>query len=393
MRERAPLTPRHGGAPGSRAPPAPPDEVAALGYDARMRTILPVTDPTRPWTLPLLGALLLASTAGCRPSKTPEEDRGRVISDDGGGSDGGDGGSGTDSGTTDGGDGMVDGGGDGTDGTDGTDGGGDTGAPDPDVDYRGSGPWGDVIATEGSYDTDTDCALDYTVYEPNGTIPAGVVFLAHGFVRSQAQMEGWATQLSSWGLIVVTPNLCHSSAFDVNPEENAADMIELAGHLGYTGVVWVGHSAGGLAALLAGAADPSASAVLGLDPVEAFGADSSSVGASLTVPAAFFLGESSACNASNSGRVPYEAAPDHVGWRVTEADHCDFESPTDGLCTFACTGTNEDFSDSDIQETLGGLMTSWAMLSLGLDPGAASWWQSGGTWNDSLQASGAISAP
>ena len=46
----------------------------------------------------------------------------------------------------------------------------------------------------------------------------------------------------------------------------------------------------------------------------------------------------------------------------------------------------------NIQETLGGLMTSWAMLSLGLDPGAASWWQSGGTWNDSLQASGAISS-
>lgn len=224
-----------------------------------------------------------------------------------------------------------------------------------------------------------DCEMAYTVYAPNTGTPAAVgVVLAHGFQRGPAQVTGWARHFASWGFEVVVPGLCHSSILDVDHEQNGVEIAALADEV-FAGrkVIYGGHSAGGLASLVAAAADRDAAGVLGLDLV-----DASDVGkrkaSQVTVPVWGLRGESGSCNSNANSRFVYAAAADGRSYRVTEATHCDFEDTTDILCTGVCWGPlNPRFDDAVQRRVIRALGTGFLMSVSGVDPDGEQFWTVG----------------
>ena len=187
--------------------------------------------------------------------------------------------------------------------------------------------------------------------------------------------------------------MCHSSFIDVQPVQNAADVVELADALGAEDVVWVGHSNGGISALIAGNIAPDlTSAVLGLDPVESTAGGGEAWASTLSVPVASLFGESDSCNDSNSGLPIYEMTSAVDLLRVTEADHCSFEAPTGWLCTLTCGRTKSMFTDSYIASTITELTTAWAKLHLEPSFDATPWWSETGSVRQELEDVGAISS-
>ena len=262
--------------------------------------------------------------------------------------------------------------------------------PTPSTDFRV--PGSELVSTSvGSYAASANCALDWTWYQPASSQIAGTVLLSHGFMRNQDRMAGWAEHLASWNIGVVTATLCHSSVFDIDPEQNARDLVALADELGVEERLYMGHSNGGAVSIIAGALDVRAVAVLGLDPVDVQGELAAEFVGQVSVPAYALMGESSSCNSSGAGTSLFQTATENRILRVTEADHCDFESPTDWLCTTACTGTNQHFDDATLQSTIRGMSTAFAAWVFGLDSTGENWWYSGGDFFDDLSLGGAIS--
>jgi predicted alpha/beta-hydrolase family hydrolase len=257
-------------------------------------------------------------------------------------------------------------------------------------DYRQSGSYG-VNTTSESVSV-SSCTMSATVYSPAGGSPIATVVLSHGFARSQSNMVGWAEHYASWGFKVVTPALCHSSLWDTDHSQNADDLIDLAGALAEGGVIYAGQSAGGLSSLLAGSRDEEALGVMGLDATDA-GDIGLSAASSIGVPVYGLAGEPSSCNASNNGLDVYASLDQAQVLRVTEADHCDFESDTDAVCTVFCEGSNDQFSDDEIRMAILGLSTSALLSFAGQSEAAAGWWMSSGVFFRELDELGIISAP
>ena len=123
-----------------------------------------------------------------------------------------------------------------------------------------------------SYADVTDCNMRYFTYSPAGIQDPPVVVLGHGFARGPETMVGWAEHLSSWGAEVLLPTLCHYNVFwGVDHELNGQNMIELGQWHGAEEVIYAGHSAGGLAAIIAASLDDSNLGVLGLDATDTEG--------------------------------------------------------------------------------------------------------------------------
>ena len=77
----------------------------------------------------------------------------------------------------------------------------------------------------------TNCNINYSVYTPVGVPNPPIVILGHGFARGSGAMSGWAEHLSSWGVEVVLPTLCHYNVFaGVDHDMNGQNMIDLAGN-------------------------------------------------------------------------------------------------------------------------------------------------------------------
>ena len=264
----------------------------------------------------------------------------------------------------------------------------DTGEPESDaVDYRLDGG---LSVQESTVTVQTSCSMSVTMYSPAGIAEPPLVILAHGFARGPDQLTGWASHFASWGLEVAVPALCHASLWDTDHETNGADLVDLAGSLGNAEVIYAGHSAGGLAAVIAASLDSSALGVLGMDTTDA---DDLGLTAALSVEVPLYglVGEPSSCNSSNNGLRIYEAAGVDA-LRVTESDHCDYENATDWVCTVVCQGTNSEFSEPSIANTIRGLATAALMTSAGLDDGL-DWWAPGGEYYEELAGLGAISVP
>ena len=258
-------------------------------------------------------------------------------------------------------------------------------------DLGSPGPWTVDVST-GSTSAGASCDLPWTLYEPSGA-PAGapVVVLGHGFVRGQAQMAGLGEHLASWGLRAATAGLCHSSLLDSDPPVNGADMAALAIALGGVDRMYVGHSAGGAAAMHAAAADTAALAVVGLDAVEDSDGTVATVAPGLAAAVHGIFGEITGCNQDGSGLAPMGSAPVATLLQVTEADHCDFEDPYDPLCSILCPGSNDQFDDDAIRHAIRSLLTAALLWRSGMEPAGADWWTPGGAPYDALVASGAVS--
>lgn len=266
-----------------------------------------------------------------------------------------------------------------------------TGTPvEPGPDLRELGPY--AVETDSGTASLTGCQMGYDVFAPAGLPEAPVVVLAHGFQGNRASMAGWAEHFASWGVRVVTPDLCHASIIDTDHAQNGADLQALVVELSLGPVIYAGYSAGGLAAVVAAAADDTTVALLGLDMV-----DNADLGAGtapgITVPAFDVVGEPSQCNTTNNGLAVFGSIAGSRALRVTEADHCDFQNPADFLCGLTCTGSNTMFDDAAIQTAVYGLSTAVVLWQTGTDPTGEQWWSAGEHWYDLLAGLGIVQEP
>ena len=199
-----------------------------------------------------------------------------------------------------------------------------------------------VGITSGGIDSSTGCRLDYRVYRKDAREgkdaddrTQDLVVLAHGFLRSQARMQTLAASLAADGTRVATLDFCNSSPWDGRHAQNGLDMVALARHLGARRVVYAGFSAGGLAAVIAGRADPNSIGVVTLDLVETQGLGVRAA-KGLEKPLLALAGEPTNCNALDNGRAVVGATDWTRVQRIDGAGHCDFEAPTDRLCELIC---------------------------------------------------------
>ncbi len=192
-----------------------------------------------------------------------------------------------------------------------------------------------VRVETGALTSSSGCGITYRIYRPADADGPVQIVLAHGFLRSKARMAGLATDLAAAGFATAAIDLCNMRPWDGAHGQNADDMRRVAAQLGSTGVLYVGFSAGGLAALLAASADADSLGVVALDLVDLDGMGELAA-ATLSRPLVALVGEPSRCNAQNNGLPVYAAAPNAEVRRIAGATHCDFETPTDGLCRLAC---------------------------------------------------------
>ncbi len=248
-----------------------------------------------------------------------------------------------------------------------------------------------VIMTAGTYTSTDGCELPYELYTTDAAVTDTLTVIQHGFARSKNEFTDMASHFASWGMPALTMDLCHSWAFDVDINQNGADVVELVAELWEGPVVYLGHSNGAISSLVAASMDDQAVAVLGLDPVERPGGDHTDVAATLDIPVAGIFGEAGVCNTWNSGMDAYMAAPDNDLYRAAEADHCDFEAPTGTVCTLACSGTPTLFSDEEIRSNLIGLGTAYISWHATGDTDAFEWASPTGGARAALESLGAIS--
>jgi len=231
----------------------------------------------------------------------------------------------------------------------------------------------------GSYDVNmesmsigvTNCPnMSYDVYSPVNVSSPPVVVLGHGFARGPDTMTGWADHLASWGVEVLLPTLCHYNIIaGVDHEMNGQNMVELADYHGAAEVVYGGHSAGGLASIIAASQDPDALGVLGLDTTDTENVPNvpdfigQQYADSIKVPGFLVMGEPSSCNSNNNGLQLFEMMGESYILKVDDADHCDFESPTDFVCEMNCENNAAEVSDEEVRSLIVTLGTS-AILSL-----------------------------
>jgi hypothetical protein len=261
---------------------------------------------------------------------------------------------------------------------------------DPGPDLREAGPY--AIELDTGTAMLPGCSMGYDLRAPAGVPDAPVVVLAHGFQSNRQSMAGWAEHWASWGLRVVTPNLCHATIIDSDHAQNGEDLRALVVELALPSPIYAGYSAGGLASVLAASADPGATALVGLDMVDSEGLGAG-VAASVGVPAFDIVGEPSMCNTTNNGLAVFAAMPEARALRVTEADHCDFQNPADALCGITCTGSNDQFDDSAIQTAVLGLSTAAVLWQTGVEPTGAQWWTPGQHYYELLVGLGILQEP
>jgi predicted alpha/beta-hydrolase family hydrolase len=210
--------------------------------------------------------------------------------------------------------------------------------------------------------------VDYESYVPVPSKTGAMVFLAHGSARDLSAMRGWAAHWASYGVPVTVMSLRNSTWTNGHHDRNAADLRLLARSIHDGPVLYAGHSAGGLAAFLAAAADggPAGRAVayLGLDAVDS---DDLALRAKpeLRVPALFLLAEPSSCNARNNILA---AVPDRPGVEIVHvryATHCNFENPSDWACEALCGLVAPPVAAARTVARIRSLATAWVLRQTG----------------------------
>ncbi|HEV8608390.1 MAG TPA: alpha/beta fold hydrolase [Tepidisphaeraceae bacterium] len=193
--------------------------------------------------------------------------------------------------------------------------------------------------------------VEVDFFLPKTSRPAPLVVVAHGFARSRKNFEGWGERLARAGYFAAIPDLPSSTDHRQNghaieeliqllatkpPEKLRSAQVET------DRVAVIGHSAGGLATLLAASDNRRIVLWVGLDPV-----DSGDIGAKAAADRTFtslvLRAEPSRCNQREniSGLEHHLRGP----WLIAKVDgagHCDAEDPTDKWCTFTCGGSYSD---------------------------------------------------
>ena len=248
------------------------------------------------------------------------------------------------------------------------------------LDYSQLGPY-PVTRFSGTANV-SNCTfgMEYVAFSPQGSSSLATMVLGHGFLRGGDKMHGWAEHYASWGIEVLTPNLCHYNVlFGVDHEMNAQNMVELATERGATSVIYAGQSAGGLAAIIAASQDNRSIGVLGLDATDTEGAPSvpdfigQGYAASISSPSYALTGEPSTCNSNNNGVTLFEMMDSSQILRVASSDHCDYEKPTDWACETLCLNDTTVFSEEEISSVITHLSTAAALALSGDSSAKAAW--------------------
>ena len=251
------------------------------------------------------------------------------------------------------------------------------------------GPYNASSTSESLSLSACDSPMNYTqvvTSEPN----APTVIISHGFLRDSTNMVQWGGHLGSWGFNAIVLDLCNT--FD--HQRNGEAVAELATSLGLTDVLYLGFSAGGLASLVA-AANSNPLGVMTLDPVDDFGGTGSTLGGQVSSPVLGLIGEPSDCNSQNNSIGLLQTVGASAVFRVTDADHCDFEAPTNDLCENgvagfgACGNSSASISDESIRGTIREMATAGLLWMSGNNSNGEDWWT--GSENQSLQSQGLIS--
>jgi len=236
------------------------------------------------------------------------------------------------------------------------------------------------------------CEVTYTYFKPRELSNDVVVILGHGFMRSKKRMAPLARHLASWGLPVVNLEFCNSKFWAGNHDLNAADMVAVAQKIDTGKVIYVGFSAGGLAAILATNLDNKTLAFFGLDMVDNKGLGKEKA-PNLMVPIYGLIAAPSACNAYNNGTESYALAPHSNVIEVMDSTHCHFEFPVDGKCSLVCGRGEKRLSREIIQQTILGMTTAFLLWQTGIDPNGETWWSERQSNYITLRDAGYINKP
>jgi pimeloyl-ACP methyl ester carboxylesterase len=186
------------------------------------------------------------------------------------------------------------------------------------------------------------CELRYRVHRPSAPKAAPVVLIGHGFMRDGTHMQGWAEAFTDAGLTAVTVDFCASSVGDGKHADNGTDLVAVRRALLQDEAIYVGVSAGGLAALIAASNDPAGTrGLLLLDPTNAGGQARRAAGR-VHAPVAALVAKSQVCNAWRNIDPALQTLRDVTIVAIDRASHCDFEWPSNQFCRVACLATNSD---------------------------------------------------
>lgn len=221
--------------------------------------------------------------------------------------------------------------------------------------------------------TKLDAATDIVVPKTGGPYP--LIVVSHGFSATGANQLGWAKHFASWGFVVAVPSF--ASPFSPNHAANGTTVATLVTTLtGGAGAAQKvkpgafgleGHSAGGLATILATASVEPAAVVL-FDPVDANGAAKPALG-KLCSPTMAILAAASACNSQGEWSTAGVASPgERISFTVAGSTHCDGENAPRGLCAVGCGGG----ADATRQESYAHYATAMFLAKLAGDTAAAS---------------------
>lgn len=177
--------------------------------------------------------------------------------------------------------------------------------------------------------------LEATLFRLRSDTSGALVVVAHGFGRAPQQHAGLARALAAHGLSVAVPRLPHARPWSGGHWRNALELIRLARALEAERLVYVGFSAGALAALIAARNDPRAVGLVLLDAVDSRGLGAR-LAPGLRMPALALWGAPSPCNAARRAWPGLARAPQIEMDVFAQASHCAFESPTDWRCRLLC---------------------------------------------------------
>lgn len=193
-------------------------------------------------------------------------------------------------------------------------------------------------------------SLTVNLYWPEGRAQAIPAVVGHGFARNATPLSGWGEHLASHGFAVAVPSF--PSPLSPDHTANGARMAGLLAWLktspaaigttvAPTGGVLIGHSAGGLSAIIGAAMIPDLQAVLGLDPVDNMNLGAMAAG-NVTAPVVMLAAEAQQCNAQGSAATFFGSVTSAGSWyaKIVGSTHCDGENPSNNLCAITCGGQN-----------------------------------------------------
>jgi len=254
---------------------------------------------------------------------------------------------------------------------------------------------------------------------PEGVTPTGMIWLQHGFARSNAALADLQKAYSARGWIVVSPTISAFGTCSINAAvlhtgianllvgstapgsaleasyDAARTSLGLAAADLPSAFALSGHSAGGALVTVVGgkiAANPSSAVaarlkgIVLLDPVENSDNGMAANLPKLTgKPVLTISGGDSSCNSNSSGtKVLLPKRSGFAGVRLPSGCHCDAEgATTDGTCTLVC-GTPKAANTAALKQ----LATDWLsdMLKSTTKAGA----YPGGEYYEQTKAAGTI---